>query len=132
MFDHKGVIRVPQHEFDASMDPLEVAIEVGAEEVQCDRDSEGSDSASNLDGATDNEGIGEEQFVRFLCNPSELSTVSKALKSLGYVVAGASLEYVPKLLVHLSQGSYDSAVRLVCALSEHSDVTEVYDNFALK
>ncbi len=132
MFDHKGVIRVPQREFDTSTDPLEVAIEVGAEDVQCDRDSEGSDSASNLDGATDNEGIGEEYFVRFLCNPSELSTVSKALKSLGYVVAGASLEYVPKSFVHLSQGSYDSAVRLVCALSEHSDVTEVYDNFALQ
>ena len=132
MFDHKGVIRVPQCEFDASTDLLEVAIEVGAEDVQSDRDFEAIDSSSNLDSTTDSEKIGEEQCVRFLCNPSELTTVSKALKSLGYAVAGASLEYIPKSLVYLSQESYDSAVKLVCTLSEHSDVTEVYDNFALQ
>lgn len=133
MFDHKGVIRVSEYEFDASVDLLEVAIEVGAEDIQTDRSSEGTDinsqSSSNLVGS---EQIGEQPYVRFLCNPSELSTVSKALKSLGYAVAGASLEYIPKSLIHLSQGSYDSAVKLVCALSEHSDVTEVYDNFALQ
>lgn len=132
MFDHKGVIRVSQREFGASTDLLEVAIEVDAEDVQCDRDPEGIDFASNLDSTTENEQMGEEQCVRFLCNPSELSTVSKALKSMGYAVAGASLEYVPKSLIHLSQESYDGAVRLVCALSDHSDVTEVYDNFILQ
>ena len=132
MFDRKGVIKVPQCEFDASIDVLEVAIEVGAEEVQSDRDSEAIDSSSDLDSTTESEKIGEEQYVRFLCNPNELTTVSKALKSLGYAVAGASLEYIPKSLVYLSQESYDSAVKLVCNLSEHSDVTEVYDNFALQ
>ena len=132
MFDHKGVIRVPQREFDASTDLLEVAIEVGAEDVQSDRDSEDIDSTSNLDSTTDNDQMGEERCIRFLCNPSELSTVSKAVKSLGYAVAGASLEYIPKSLIHLSQESYDSAVRLVCALSDHSDITEVYDNFVLQ
>ena len=131
MFDHKGVIRVPLYEFDASTDPLEVAIEVGAEDVQRDRDSN-SEGASSLDSTTDNEQISEELYVRFLCHPSALTTVSKALKSLGYTVAGGSLEYIPKSLVHLSQESYDSAVKLVCTLSEHSDVTEVYDNFALQ
>ena len=132
MFDQKGVIRIPQSEFDASTDLLEVAIEVGAEDVQSDKDSEGVDLSSNLDSNTDNDKIGEEQCVRFLCNPSELTMVSKALKSLGYAVAGTSLEYIPKSLVYLSQESYDSAVKLVCTLSEHSDVTDVYDNFALQ
>lgn len=131
MFDHKGVIRVLLSEFDASTDLLDVAIEVGAEDVQSDRDSESADS-SNLNSSTDNEQGDEEQCVRFFCNPSELTTVCKALKSLGYTVAGASLEYVPKSLIHLTQESYDSAVKLVCTLSEHSDVTEVYDNFALQ
>ena len=138
MFDHKGVVRVPECEFDASIDLLEVAIEVGAEDVQTDRNSEGTDlrdkSSSNLDSAAaaDSDKIGEQQYVRFLCNPSELTVVSKSLKSLGYAVAGASLEYIPKSLIHLSQESYDSAIKLVCALSEHSDVTEVYDNFVLQ
>ena len=136
MFDHKGVIRVLECEFDASTDLLDVAIEVGAEDVQKDRNSEGTNlsnkSSSNPDTTTSFEQIGEQQYVRFLCNPSELSAVSKALKSLGYAVAGANLEYIPKSFIYLSQESYDSALKLVCTLSEHSDVTEVYDNFALQ
>ena len=134
MFDHKGVIRVQKSEFDPSTDLLEVAIEVGAEDIQTDRAPESTDSnqsSTNIE-PFNNDPMNEQLLVKFLCNPSELTKVSGSLKSLGYTITGASLEYVPKSLVYLPQESYESAVNLVCVLSEHSDVTEVYDNFALR
>lgn len=57
--------------------------------------------------------------------------MSEALKSLGYTVASASLEYLPKSLVSLNGESYESALKLMYALFDHSNVTEVYDNFTL-
>ena len=61
-----------------------------------------------------------------------MTAVSKALQSLGYTIAAASLEYLPKSVVTLTHESYEKALKLVYALSEHSDVSEVYDNFTLK
>ena len=134
MFDHKGVIRVPCSEIDASTDVLELAIEAGAEDIHSDdvfdRDSgEKQSESTNSDSSV--EPSDEQPCVRFICDHSELTTVSKSLQSRGYTIALASLEYLPKSLVHLDQDSYEKAMKLVCALSEHNNVTDVYDNFTL-
>ena len=131
MFDHKGIIRVPENQIEASTDILEVAIEAGAEDVH--RDSSILSDQPSPDSSADSEHADslEEQYVKFICNPSELTKVSEALKSLGYTVASASLEYLPRSLVSLNRESYENALKVVDALSEHSNVTEVYDNFML-
>lgn len=132
MFDYKGVIRVPSCEIDATIDLLELAIEAGAEDVHSDdafdRDL-GDKHSMNLDSSV--EPFDEQPCVRFICDPSELTTVSTALQSHGYNIALANLEYLPKSLVYLDQDSYEKALKLVCALSEHNNVTDVYDNFTL-
>lgn len=132
MFDYKGVIRVPCYEIDNTADLLELAIEVGAEDVHSDDafDREmGDEQSMNLDSSVEHSN--EQPCVRFICGPSELTIVSTALTSRGYTIALASLEYLPKSQVSLDQESYEKALKLVCALSEHSNVTDVYDNFTL-
>ena len=129
MFDHKGVVRVSEGEIEVSTDVLEVAIEAGAEDVY--RDSNVSNQPP-CDSDTEQVDLPEDQYVKFVCNPSELTKVSRALESLGYTVASANLEYLPKSLVSLGREAYENALKLVCALSEHSNVTEVYDNFTLE
>ena len=131
MFDHKGIVRVPEDQIDATTDILEVAIEAGAEDVHRDSSIVSGQPSSDFRADSDQVDSLEEQYVTFICNPSELTKVSEALKSLGYTVASASLEYLPKSLVTLNRESYESALKLVDALSDHSSVTEVYDNFLL-
>ena len=134
MFDRKGVINVPACEIDPSTDLLEVAIEAGAEDVQSDYISDTNvdeDPTSNSD-STSEPPTGDQRYVKFICNSSELTAVSKALQSLGYTVATANLEYLPKSFVSLNKESYESALKLLYALSEHSNVTEVYDNITLE
>ena len=135
MFDHKGVIRVPECEIDASTDILEVAIEAGAEDVHADREVNEMDMTDELSSDpdyTDKQSTDDQQYVKFICMPSELTAVSKALQSHGYTVTSANLEYLPKSLVSLNKESYENALKLVYALCEHSNVTEVYDNFTLE
>ena len=133
MFDHEGVIRVPSCEIDETTDPSEVAIEAGAEDVLFDNDSnENTCKEQHLHSDSSVQLTDEQRCVRFICNPSELSLVSKALQAHGYTVTAANLEYLPKTLVYLKRESYEKALNLVHILSEHSDVTEVYDNFTLE
>lgn len=108
LFDYKGVVTVPRKE--VSSDPLDLAIEVGAEDVSC--------------GELDEQG---NEICRFLCEPNSLKFVSNALGEK-LSIFSASLEYVPKSYVSLDEEKYNKACALLDALSEHPDVIQVYNN----
>ena len=100
-------------------DPLELAIDVGAEDLVSSGEEEGSELA-------------DEECYQFKCEPNCLKAVSDAVKEKGFSVSSATLEYIPKSYMSLDHGAYDKATNLVDLLSSHADVIEVYDNFSLQ
>ena len=122
MFEHKVVIRVPREEVlqSAYSDPLELAIEVGAEDVIM--------SSTSDEGGSDC----EDDCYQFKCEPSEMKFVSDAVTKMGLTVSSSTLEYIPKSYVPLDEKLYHKAIRLVDLLTENLDVMEVYDNFTLQ
>ena len=122
MFDHKAVIHVPREEVlqSAVSDPMELAIEVGAEDVIIS--SKSDESGDGID----------DDCYQLKCEPSDLKSVSEAVTERGLSVSSATLEYIPRSYVSLEEVLYNKAVRLVDLLMEIPDVMEVYDNFVLK
>lgn len=122
MFEHKAVILVPREEVlhSAYSDPLELAIEVGAEDVIL--------SSMPDDGRSDS----EDECYQFKCEPSEMRSVLDAVAKMGLTVSSSTLEYIPKSYVCLDERLYNKAVRLIELLTENPDVMEVYDNFTLQ
>ena len=116
---------------------MELAIEVGAEDVTEDS-SEPSESDEGEEGThTDAELVEEmkqadDKCFQFLCEPGDLKAVSDAIKTQPFTISSASLEYIPKTFIELDGREYKRALRTVSLLSEQDDVVEVYDNFVLK
>eukprot|EP00731_Ephydatia_muelleri_P033368 Em0028g43a len=109
LFDHKGVVTVSRKE--VTSDPLDLAIEVGAEDVSCEeQDEEGN------------------EMCRFICDPNSLKSVSDALREKKLNVSSTVLEYIPKSYAVLDEEKYNKACALLDALSEHADVIHVYNN----
>ena len=109
LFDYKGVVTLPRGEI--TCDPLDLAIEVGAEDISCgEQDEDGN------------------EICRFFCDLNSLRSVSDALRERKLNVTSAVLEYVPKSYVSLDEEKYSKACALLDALSEHSDVMHVYNN----
>ena len=155
-FEHKGIVRVPCHELQAAgTEPLDLAIEVGAEDVIADQNtwgelSEAALGRSEMDRsdpqskqelqvseANDSEpesgqDTSNEDCFQFKCEPRDLKAVSDAIKAHSFTVASATLEYLPKTVIELNQKKYERALRVVGLLSEEDGVMEVYDNFVLK
>lgn len=109
----------------ASVDPMDLAIEVEAEDVTDDSqfESAGETHADSV--------LPDEICFQFKCEPKDLKAVSDALIKRSFSVSSASLEYVPKMLVPLGQREYNRAVRVVNLLGDVDEVVEVYDNFTL-
>ncbi len=133
-FDHKGVVRVPCHELqERSVDPMDLAIEVGAEDVTADSDdSEAGSEAQTTAESSPDQTVNSETCFQFKCEPRDLKSVSDVIREQSFSISSASLEYIPKTLVALEKERYDRAVRLSQLLLEQDDVIEVYDNFTLK
>lgn len=119
-FEHKGVVRInatqtsPDGSTTTTMDldqATEVAIDVGAEDVQ------------------ETVNVENEPAFMFLCNQSDLKSVKKEL-SLSYAVESAGLEHVPILdyLVELSDANLEKASEIIQSVEEYADVVKVSDN----
>ena len=96
------------------MDPLELGIEVGAEDVdiQRDPDSESGDAV-----------------IQLKCEPTELNAVCSAVRDRGLDISSSGVEYIPRLYVTLTHEQFEKAEKLVELLSEQSDVVSVYSNY---
>jgi transcriptional/translational regulatory protein YebC/TACO1 len=143
-FQHKGIVRIPCRELQgAGIDPLDLAIEVGAEDVITDSselDSEedvqegaptSASSSRETEAMVETKPV-EDKCFQFRCEPGDLKCVSDAIKARSFTISSTSLEYVPKMYIELDRRKYERALETVTLLSEQDDVMEVYDNFVLK
>jgi YebC/PmpR family DNA-binding regulatory protein len=104
MFERKGAITVPMEQ--KSKEELEeIAIEVGADDVKW--------NGNNLEIYT---------------KPEDLETVKRALEERQIKIESASLDYVAKEEVVISEREKEQCEKLFEALDENDAVNEIYSN----
>ncbi|KAM9838090.1 translational activator of cytochrome c oxidase 1 [Aulostomus maculatus] len=108
-FNKKGLVVVQGHNVSTEQ-ALELAIEVGAEDVQESEDDE--------DGPV----------LQFISDLSDLKKVQASLAALGMDVKSAGLGFVPHIFSNLNQDQLDDASALIEALNDCPDVVQVWDN----
>ncbi len=104
IFEKRGAIAVDGARF--GEDDLIPAIDAGAEDVREEGD-----------------------MLRVLCEPGDLSAVREALEATGVEIQSADVTMEPKSTVEVKGNDASSLLRLVDALEEHDDVSEVHANF---
>jgi YebC/PmpR family DNA-binding regulatory protein len=107
-FVHKGVVRATGAEKIEDKDSVELAcIEAGADDI----------------------GWHEDELV--VIGPiAQLQALEKVVRELGFVVAGAELEYIPSQTITPSDEDGNRMMALVEAFEDDDDVTNVFTNIA--
>lgn len=100
LFDRRGVIEASHPQ---GADPEEAAIEADAQDVRPGEDS-----------------------TEFLCEPTDLDAVSRALQARGWLVSRSALGWVPKSLVELDADAQAEVAAFLQGFEENEDVQEVY------
>ncbi|MBI5594517.1 MAG: YebC/PmpR family DNA-binding transcriptional regulator [Elusimicrobia bacterium] len=105
LFERRGVITVAR---DAMSEDamIELALELGADDVK-----------------TDDSGF------EVLTAPAALDAVKDGLKAKGAAARSAEVAMVPKTLVAVDRAGAEKNLKLIEALEEHDDVSNVYANF---
>jgi YebC/PmpR family DNA-binding regulatory protein len=101
LFSHLGMI-VGTHA-DTSQDAEEVAIEVGAQEVEKVDDG-----------------------VQFLCEKSDLISVTKALTEKGWQISASEFTYVPKDPMELSGDARKEVEAFLSEIDDNDDVQKIF------
>jgi YebC/PmpR family DNA-binding regulatory protein len=104
LFDKKGTITVDASRHDE--DELMVAIEAGAEDIAAD------------------EGIWE-----IVTGLAEFARVHEALQQVGVAIESAEIGYRASSLVPIDEGQAAKLMKLIEALEENDDVSDVHANF---
>jgi len=104
IFEKKGAIVVDGDRY--GEDDLIGAIDAGAEDVREDEDK-----------------------LRVICEPTDLTSVREALEEEGIEVESAGLITEPKNTVELKGRDAEQVLKLLDALDDQDDVDEVYANF---
>jgi YebC/PmpR family DNA-binding regulatory protein len=104
LFDKRGVIAVDAGRYDE--DDLIVAIDAGAEDIALDED-----------------------VFEVITEPSDLRTVREALTGAGIEIDSADVTQRPKSRVPLDEADAVKLLRLIDALDENDDVSDVHANF---
>jgi YebC/PmpR family DNA-binding regulatory protein len=104
IFEKRGVIVVDADRY--GEDDLIAAIDAGAEDVQQDGD-----------------------LLKVITDPSDLAGVREALEGAGVEIQSSDLAMEPKNVVEVDESSARALLRLLDALEEHDDVSEVHANF---
>jgi len=114
IFDKKCILFVTRSGKLLNKDPLEIAIECGAEDlVETNNDNQDADT------------------LQFLCEMANIKIVTQAAESLGLTILSSKVNYVPNITISLNQKEYDKALDVIEDLSNHESVLEIYDNFYL-
>jgi transcriptional/translational regulatory protein YebC/TACO1 len=92
----------------AGVDPEEAAINCGAQEVEA----------------------ADEGLSRFITEPSDLDTVSKALSAEGWTVSAASLVWISKNPVKLEPAARAEVEAFLSAIDDDDDVQKLYVGLA--
>jgi YebC/PmpR family DNA-binding regulatory protein len=112
VFDHVGLVEA--HQPDANVDLEEAAIEAGANEVQPLTREQNDDIPADAIGA------------KFICDRTEVATVSKWLSANGWTLITSEIGYVPKTFSDLTEEQLEEVGEFLHALDEHDDVHRVW------
>jgi transcriptional/translational regulatory protein YebC/TACO1 len=107
LFDHVGIIEATRE--GEGRDLEEAAIEAGAQDVE---------KLEDLDDETSG--------GRFYSAPTDLDSVSKALRAAGWAVTKSEMGYKPKDLVVLEDAQRAEVVAFLRAIDDHDDCHRVY------
>lgn len=113
MFDKKCIISATVNGELLDRDPLEIAIECGAEDL------------------VDNDDDQDANTLQFVCDIANIKDVMRTAESLGLTNVSTRIDYVPNNTIGLDQMEYNKALGVVEELSNHDSVLEIYDNFYL-
>lgn len=105
LFDHKGVLSVPSEETDEET-VMTVALEAGAEDVKTEIDA-----------------------YEVVTTPDQFDAVKEAFEAENVPLAAAELTMVPQNTIHLEGKDAQQMLRLMDALEDLDDVSNVYANF---
>jgi YebC/PmpR family DNA-binding regulatory protein len=112
LFDHLGLVEA--HHADAGIDLEEAAIEAGAQNVEPLSHAENDDIPADRTGA------------RFLCERSDLHTVSQWLAQNGWTVVTSEFGYIAKNQIALGDEQRAEVGEFLQALEDHDDVHRVW------
>lgn len=112
VFDNVGLVEA--HHPDANIDREGAAIEAGANEVQVLTRDQNDDIPTDAAGA------------KFICERTEVATVSKWLSANGWTVVTSEIGFVPKVLSELTEAQLEEVGEFLHALDEHDDVHRVW------
>ncbi len=107
MFSKKGTVAVPKEGVDEEK-LIEIALDLGAEDVSNDPES-------------------HEYEVQ--CDADSFEDIKKGLQEKGIRIGSAEVAMVPQTTVHLEGKSAEQMLRLMNALEESDDVQNVWANF---
>ncbi|KAF2887834.1 hypothetical protein ILUMI_05374 [Ignelater luminosus] len=116
LFEHKGIIEAQlplQKENVTNEGILEIATN---DAVECE--------------AEDVKLLEETKTLQFLCDPIMFMQVQKKLEDLNYTIVMASVEYIPKLQVALSDSDLELCSNLFEKLENIDEVIKLHDNIA--
>ena len=106
MFDRKGEIKINNEEKTIKKEDFELkAIDAGADDIQW-----------------------EESEIYVYTKPEELEEVKKTLEEKGFTTESASLSYIAKEEVELSEKEKEQAEKLFEALDNNDAVNDIYSN----
>ncbi|XP_030257326.1 translational activator of cytochrome c oxidase 1 [Sparus aurata] len=108
-FEKRGAVVVPGQNVSTER-ALELAIEVGAEDVQETEDEE------------------EQPLLKFICDMMDMGKVRASLEQQGMPITSAGLEFVPRTLLSLDEDNLNAASTLIETLTDCPDVVRVWDN----
>lgn len=109
MFDRMGVVEATHA--DGTLDREGVAIEAGAQIVE---PLEAADVPAGHCGA------------RFICDGSDLDTVTKFVTANGWTVTSSELSYIAKNFAELGEDQRKEVTEFLSGLDEHDDVHRIY------
>ncbi|MDB5327837.1 MAG: hypothetical protein JWM57_3406 [Phycisphaerales bacterium] len=113
VFDHVGLVEA-HRPAEANIDLEEAAIEAGAEDVQPLTREQNDDIPADAIGA------------KFICERTDVATVSKWLAANGWTVVTSEIGYVPKVFPELTEAHLEEVGEFLHALDENDDVHRVW------
>ena len=112
VFDNVGLVEA--HHPNVNIDREEAAIEAGANEVLPLTHEQNDDIPKDATGA------------KFICDRTEVGTVSKWLAGNGWTVVTAEIGYIPKVVNDLTEAQMEEVGEFLHALDDHDDVHRVW------
>ena len=112
VFENVGLVEA--HHPDATIDREAAAIEAGANEVETLTHEQNDDIPKDAAGA------------KFICDRTEVGTVSKWLSANGWTVITSEIGFIPKMFPELTEIQHQEVAEFLHELDEHDDVHRVW------